>query len=108
MTLTELAEILTAIPGFAGRVSYYAFPEQEAPDLPFITYLETGSNNFAADNRVYYKGSQIDIELYTEHKDEATEGDVESALDAAELVWVKSDDYLEDENCWMIVYTITI
>lgn len=45
MELQELKERLEQT-GFP--VAYYSFPENEAPPLPFICYLVTGSDNFAA------------------------------------------------------------
>lgn len=108
MTLASLARILTGIPGFQNRVAYRAFPENQAPELPFIVYIATASDNFTADNLVYFPQQSVDVELYTEHKDEATEAAVESALNAAEIVWSKDEDYIDSEACYMIVYSITI
>ena len=49
--------------------AYDHFAEGESPDPPFICYLLPGSNNFSADGRVYYKISEVHIELYTDLKD---------------------------------------
>ena len=35
--------------------AYDHFAEGESPDPPFICYLIPGSDNFAADGRVYFK-----------------------------------------------------
>ena len=53
MSLNELATLLQSIPDFSGKVAYYEFPDGEAPELPYIVYLETGENNFIADNTVF-------------------------------------------------------
>lgn len=108
MTLEELTNLLLSIPGFSGKVAYYAFPLGSAPELPFIVYEETSSANIAADNKVYHKRKNLDIELYTEFKDTATENLVETALDSAEIVWSKTEDYLDSERCYMLTYSITI
>lgn len=108
MRLPELAILLSDIPGFYGKVAYRAFAEAAAPDLPYITYLETGSDNMAADNSVFHKQTEVDIELYTLTKSPDTEELVEAALNSAELYWEKTEDYLESEACYMIVYSITI
>lgn len=108
MSLAELAALLNGVPGFSGKVAYYAFPENGAPDLPFIVYQETGSNNIVADNVVYKKRKNIEVELYTEFKSETTESSLENMLDAAEIVWQKSEDYLDTERCYMITYSFTI
>ena len=49
--------------------AYDHFAEGESPDPPFLCYLLPGSDNFAADGRVYYKMSEVRIELYTDFKD---------------------------------------
>ena len=53
-----------------------------------ICYLPPGSNNFA-DGKVYYKISQVNIELYTDRKDPAVEQKLEDALDVASIFITK-------------------
>ena len=108
MTLHELMVMLEGIPGFEGKVAYRAFKEGHAPSLPFICYLETQTANFTADNKVYKVIQEVDIELYSKHKDEASEGLIEACLDKHEIVWEKYEEYISDENMYMITYTINI
>lgn len=108
MTLSELYTVLSGISGFAGKVAYRAWPVGAAPALPFICYLETGSNNFIADGQVYVAVKAIAVELYTEAKDPTNEALVEAALTGAGIVWSKSEDYLDDERCYMITYTMEV
>ena len=49
--------------------AYDHFAEGESPEPPFVCYLLPGSRNFAADGRVYYKGSEVRLEVYTDRKD---------------------------------------
>ena len=107
MSLTELATLLQNIPGFVGRVAYESFPEGEYPGLPVIRFKQTGSNTFAADNRVYYSNLIVSVELFTQVKSPETEAALESALACAELIWTKDEDYLDSERCYMITYTVT-
>ena len=53
--------------------AYDHFAEGESPNPPFICYLLLGSNNFAADGRVYHKINEVRIELYTDFKDTSLE-----------------------------------
>ena len=108
MSLNELSTLLQSIPEFSGKVAYYAFPEGEAPELPYIDYLETGEHNLIADNTVIYRQISVDIELYTALKDAQLEKAVEDALSTAELIWKKNEDYLDSERCYMITYTVEI
>lgn len=107
MTAQQLSNILETIPGFGDRVAMNAFPEGEAPELPWIVYRQTSANGFFADNRVYYNSPVFVIELYTEVKSPETEKTLESALASAELIWTKDEDYLDSERCYMIIYTVT-
>ena len=54
--------------------AYDHFAEGEAPDPPFVCYLLPGSDNFSADGKVYYRISEVRVELYTDQKDFAAEG----------------------------------
>ena len=43
--------------------AYDHFAEGEAPDPPFLCYLLPGSDNFSADGKVYYRISEVRVEL---------------------------------------------
>lgn len=108
MTLAELNTALQSITGFKDKVAYRAFPVGKAPKLPFICYLATQTDNFDADNRVYHALQGVDIELYTKDKSEATEQLIEAKLDEINLVWNKYEEWLDSEECYEIVYSITL
>lgn len=108
MTLADLKTSLESITGFDKKVAYRAFPVDKAPKLPFICYLATNTDNFDADNRVYFVEQNVDIELYTAKKDAAAEQSVEAKLDEMGLVWEKDETYLDNENCYEIIYSTTI
>ena len=107
MTLAEIYTMLTGITGFSKKVAYRSFPKGEAPALPFICYLDTQTNNFVADNRVYAVIQEIDIELYTKTKDITSEALIEAALAANNIVWEKYEEYLDDEKVYEVIYTFT-
>lgn len=103
MTLQELAALLetTGLP-----VAYRAFPAGKAPPLPYLCYLCTGTNNFDADDRVYQVYQGVDVELYTETKRPDLELAVEAAL--SDVGWEKTEEYLDDEKCYQIIYEIEV
>lgn len=103
MNLSNLNDILSKT-GYP--VAYYQF--KSSPSIPFICYLVVGSNNFAADNKVVFKNDLIDIELYTEKKDIQAESNLEKVLDDACIFYEKSENYIEKENMFQIVYSIAI
>ena len=106
MTLEDL--YLTVLAVFPGKVAYNAFPENQAPEMPYMIINETSSDNFGADNRVYFKRKNVDIELYTKTKDAATETLLENALDAAHIFYESSDTYISDEKCFERIYSIEV
>lgn len=108
MTLKELNDALKSIEGFSTKVAYRAFPVGKAPKLPFICYQATSTDNFDADNKVYHVLQGVDIELYTAKKSEATEQLVEAKLDSLNIVWNKYEEYIDSEEMYEIVYSITI
>lgn len=108
MTLDELYNLLKGISVMSTKVTYEAWPEGEVPDLPFICFLETKSDNFAADNKVYFKRKAVQIELYSKRKDTATEALIETALDNAGIFYNTSDVYLTDERCHERIYAIEV
>lgn len=104
MTLDELSALLktTNLP-----VAYRAWPEGEAPPLPYICYLESYSNNFAADGTVYYPISHVQVELYEKLRDMETEGKVEAALSSV-VFWEKTPTHIDEEECYQILYEIEV
>lgn len=108
MTLAQIVTMLKSISGFADKVVYRAWQNGKAPPLPFICYLETGSDNFAADGYAYARIKRVDIELYTENKDPATEALIENALDLAGIYWESTETYIDDEKMYEKVYEIEV
>ena len=106
MTLSELAAMLETV--MPNKVVYCAWQEGNAPALPFICYLERRSNNFAADGIAYHRIKRIDVELYTDNKEPATEKSLEDAFDAAGIYWESSEDYIEDEKMYLKTYEIEV
>ena len=88
--------------------AYDHFAEGESPDPPFICYLLPGSNNFAADGKVYYKISQVNIELYTDRKDPAVEQKLEDALDAASIFYNKTEVWIDSEKLYEVLFSFEI
>lgn len=105
MTLIEMSALLR---GLGLPLAYHHFAEGEAPDPPFLVYLSPGSDNFAADGRVYFKATQIDIELYTDTKDPALEERLEELLDGAGLFYDKTESFIESERLYEVLYELEV
>ena len=108
MTLKDLRDSISEISTFVNKVTYRAWPVGKAPNLPFVCYLATNTDNFDADNKVYHVIQNVDVELYTAKKSEAYEQSLEQKFAELGLPWEKDETYLDDENCYEIIYSISI
>ena len=105
MTLAELNTLLatTNLP-----VAYLAFPAFQAPEMPFIMYQETGSDNFGADNIVWHSAMRIQIDLMTHKKNREIEELLESTLTGAGIYWERESSYDDAEDYYRVTYDIEI
>ena len=84
--------------------AYDHFAEGESPNPPFLCYLLPGSDNFAADGRVYYKMSEVRIELYTDFKDVSLEEKVTAVLDNHGIFYEQSEVWIEEEKLYEVAF----
>lgn len=105
MTIENLVEMLQEmeIP-----FAYDHFAEGESPEPPFICYLLPGSNNFAADGKVYFRINQVRIELYTDSKDLSVERKVEIVLDESGIFYNKSEVWIQSEKLYEVLYSFEV
>ena len=101
MTLFDLKEILeqTNLP-----VAYHHY--EDAPVLPYIVYLFDNSDNFCADDIVYEKINNYRVELYSNKKDIEAESMLETVLDDAFLYYDKYEEFIKEEDLYMVVYEL--
>ena len=101
MTIENLVEMLQEL---KIPFAYDHFAEGESPEPPFICYLIPGSDNFAADGRVYFKLNEVRIEMYTDFKDISLESRVEDVLDGREIFYNKSETWIQSEKLYEVMY----
>lgn len=104
MELSDLYTILSAV----YPTAYWSFPKGEAPAMPYITYFESSSDNFGADNKVFHHRKQISVELLTKTKNETAEEAVEAAFDTNEIYWEKTETHLDDEDAYEVIYSLEV
>ena len=85
-------------------VAYHHFVSPPAP--PYIVYLFAYNTNFGADNRVYSKQSNYQVELYTTKKDPVSEKLIEDLFDEHDIYWEKTETYIEGEGLFQVLYEI--
>lgn len=105
MTIENLVEMLQEL---KIPFAYDHFAGGESPDPPFICYLIPGSNNFAADGKVYFRINQVRIELYTDSKNLAVEQKVETVLDDSGIFYNKSEVWIQSEKLYEVLYSFEV
>ena len=105
MTHSDLMSILkeTGIP-----FAYDHFAEGESPSPPFICFLLPGSDNFSADGEVFYKVSEVRVELYTDEKKTDLENTVETIFDNHDIFYDKSETWIPEEKLYEILYSFEV
>lgn len=106
MTIVQMKNLLESISGFQGKVTYWEWPIGESPALPFVCYFSNSETEFAADNITYYSRPNFSVELYSKTRDFNTEALFEEAFRNAGLYYSKDAEYLDDERCWVTVFSI--
>lgn len=105
MTTQEVASMIESI---GLPFAYYQFDEGTGQQPPFICFFYPQDNDVLADNTNYVKVSRLVIELYTDNKDFALEAAVEAALAGAGLVYSRSEEKLDDERMFEVIYTTEV
>ena len=85
--------------------AYDHFAEGESPDPPFVVYLLPGSNNFAADGKVYHKINEVRIELYTDEKDPSAEEQVTAVLDEHGIFYDQTETWIDSEKLYEVMFS---
>lgn len=89
-------------------VTYYQWPEEGVPELPYLVWYLPSSDNFAADNKVYQRIERLNVELYARERDFDAEADLEAVLDEYELVWDKTSAFIETEEMYQTLYEMDL
>ena len=98
------AALFTLLKSTGLPVAYHHFTSPPTP--PYIVYLFSYSSNFGADNRVYSKQSNYQVELYTTKKDPVSEKLIEDLFDEHDIFWEKTETYIESEDLYQVLYEI--
>lgn len=110
MTYLEFAQIVGSVRNGETPVpfAYYQFTADTAKEPPFICYYFTQSDDFGADNINYAPIRRAVIELYTDKKDFSLEQAVEALLASNELVYTKSETYIDSEQMQLTSYEMEV
>jgi hypothetical protein len=101
-------EVITMLEEVGLPLAYDHFAEGESPEPPFLVFLYPGTDNLFADDTVYQKINELNIELYTDAKDPETETQIENILIAHALLYEKSEVWIESEKMYEVLYQTQI
>jgi hypothetical protein len=108
MNLTELKSLLDQS-GYPVTYSHFTPTKNNpVPAPPYICYLVNNDPNFIADNKVFHKISDINIELYTVMKDLVTEAKLEKILDDNEIPYVSYEVFIDSEKIFQKTYEVRL
>lgn len=100
-----IEELVSMLKEMGIPFAYDHFAEGESPEPPFICFLLPGSNNFAADGRVYYKINEVRIELYTDEKNPSVEELVTAVLDKHGIFYNQTETWIDSEKLYEVLFS---
>lgn len=75
---------------------------------PYCVYLGAGQSSMIADDSMYWRENQYQVEYYFTTKSESAENAFENILISDGWIFSKTEDvYIESENLFVIYYTVT-
>lgn len=101
-------EVASMIQGVGLPFTYDSFPNNIAPNPPYIVFNYPQNDDFGADNTNYVSIDVLNIELYSASKDFANEQAIESVLNQNGFYYEKSEAYIRSENLFQITYVTQV
>lgn len=108
MTLNDICTILKATGYPVAYSRFISSPTTPLPSPPYIAYLSAYSSNLIADNKVYKKINNLQIELYTTKKDLVAEKKIEDLLDANEIAYESTETWIDTEKLFQKLYEMRL
>lgn len=102
-----LAELKTLLEQTNLPVTYSHWRKGQEPKLPYLVFIRAGSETTGSDYANELRRDTYDIELYTDTKDPVAEAALEKVLDAAGISYECYEDYIDTEDLYQVVYTIS-
>lgn len=85
--------------------SHYDFDREVEP--PHLMSTEIDSDNFLADNKIYFEKSNARLELTTDFRDRKLEKRVEQEI-LYDIIWNRKVAYIQAEKVWNVSYFFEI
>jgi len=108
VTLSDIYTILKAT-GYPVAYSHFTgTTTTPLPSPPYVCYLSAYSSNLFADNKVFKKIDNLQIELYTIKKDLVAEKKLEDLLDLNEISYETTETWIETEKLFQKIYEVRL
>lgn len=85
--------------------SHYDFDREVVP--PHLMSTEIDTDNFIADNRVYFEQVNARLELTTDSRDKKLEKRIEKEI-LFDIIWKREVTYIQSEKIWNVSYFFEI
>lgn len=85
--------------------SHYDFDREVEP--PHLMSTEIDSDNFLADNKIYFEKSNARLELTTDIRDKELEKRIEKEI-LFDIIWKREVAYIQPERVWNVSYFFEI
>lgn len=105
MSINEIEQMLNEI---GIQYNYHHFDAEDAIEPPFMVYVLPDADGVAADGTTYIKIKTLDIEVYTDSKNEPIEEQVEGVLDSRGIRYKKSEVWIESELMYEVLYEMEV
>lgn len=101
----ELYELLNSL-HIPVAYDHFVLSDAERIEPPFILYRNMDSEQFKADDQVYFKTKQYQVDLVTDYKDINMENSLEDVFSNKHIAWEKAEVYIDSERINQVSYTI--
>lgn len=108
MNTLSIQELSAHLKTLGIPVAYSHFQQGEHVKLPFICYLDLGSDNIQADNIAYVKVKQVRVELYFNKKDYELEERLERLFDELGLYYNAYEHWIAYESMFQREYELEL
>lgn len=89
------------------KIPYSHFDFDREVEPPHLMSTEIDSDNFIADNKIYFKKCNARLELTTDSRDRELEKRVEEEI-LFDIIWEREVTYIQSEKVWNISYFFEI